>query len=1133
MSRYGRFILCGFLGLLLVGAGIVSLARGAQAKIVFRLYLPMILCPGCSQHATPTPTGTPTLTLAPTRTPPGIPTLTATDTATPTPTDTHTPAYTSTPTGTGTPTLTPTPTETNTPTETSTTTPTSTPDWIVERADNEALFAHLTDRSLRIDSQGRPHIAYGSDALYYARSDGAAWITQTVDLSIDSLVGSCASLALDAQDHPHIAYYDSRYTGLKYAAWDGSAWQIQLVDSLGFSGYYPSISIVLDPANGWPRIAYLDSTNFRLKYAAWDGSAWQFEYVTEPNTGGLSASLALDSTNLPHISFYGQDSLRYARKQASGDWIITSVDGAFGDTGPGATSLVIGPFDRPSIGYIDTDNSWLNYAAFDGTAWYITTIDASGNIYRGVSLALDPQGWPHLAYHGMKHAWFDGSIWRIEVLDDAPYVDNPVSLAIDLTGGLHVAYLNSALYQLRYGYKDTAWNITIVDQGGMAGNHPSIAIDSNGLPQISHSVSLGSINFDTKLVYTRHTGSAWESQTVLSSDENVSYASFALTSDDQPRIAYCNNGQVFYTAWTGEDWSIETVEPDTNYTSSPNPSIALDSQDRPHISYYYMISNDLRYAWRDDAGWHRLTVDSSSDSVGSVSSIQIDGNDRPHIAYYDGSNEILKYAWYDGSSWHTQVVDSQAGAGVAISLALNAQGQPRIAYQVSYGPVRYAWYDGASWHFEDVFLSGSSPWMSSVSLVLDAAGQAHLAFIAGHTYYAERGAGGIWNISVVDSFLVNQNYVSLALDAAGEPQIAFQDSYYGNLFHAALQPHASPPPVTPTPSSTPTSTITHTPTQENTPTSAGTATPTDTPGPSETHTATATATPTSTPSPTPTDTGTSTLTPTPTETLTETPTSTSTPTSTPDRSVLFAASLLLDGVDDYAQAPDSNSLDIGTTASDDFTIEAFVYVADENNDSTDVLVWKDGSYAVYIVFSSTGYDLIHFRLWGGGTIDIATSSTTLPVGWHHIAVTFDNEHTPSVDGLYIFLDGLRVGQVEFYDIIPGIPNTTTPLNVGGFTTTDPLSGRIEELRISSTLRYNTYNYTVPSTPFTNDADTRALWHFDEPAGSTSFSDSGSNGNTLTGYNGAQTTSIVRPSPRQVWSWLVGIFSFNLPPCQPR
>jgi Ca2+-binding RTX toxin-like protein len=53
------------------------------------------------------------------------------------------------------------------------------------------------------------------------------------------------------------------------------------------------------------------------------------------------------------------------------------------------------------------------------------------------------------------------------------------------------------------------------------------------------------------------------------------------------------------------------------------------------------------------------------------------------------------------------------------------------------------------------------------------------------------------------------------------------------------------------------------------------------------------------------------------------------------------------------------------------------------------------------------------------------------------------------------------------------------------------------------VRY-TASYTVPSSGFTSDGNTRALWHFDEPACSTSFADSSGNGNTLTGQNGAQT-----------------------------
>lgn len=52
------------------------------------------------------------------------------------------------------------------------------------------------------------------------------------------------------------------------------------------------------------------------------------------------------------------------------------------------------------------------------------------------------------------------------------------------------------------------------------------------------------------------------------------------------------------------------------------------------------------------------------------------------------------------------------------------------------------------------------------------------------------------------------------------------------------------------------------------------------------------------------------------------------------------------------------------------------------------------------------------------------------------------------------------------------------------------------------MRY-TSNFTPPDT-LTADANTRALYHFNESAGSTSFADSSGNGFGLAGVNGAQT-----------------------------
>jgi hypothetical protein len=73
----------------------------------------------------------------------------------------------------------------------------------------------------------------------------------------------------------------------------------------------------LDPATGYPRIGcprigYYDATNVDLKFAAWNGTGWDIE-VVDGTAGRGVTSLALDDCGNARISYYGAPSggLRY------------------------------------------------------------------------------------------------------------------------------------------------------------------------------------------------------------------------------------------------------------------------------------------------------------------------------------------------------------------------------------------------------------------------------------------------------------------------------------------------------------------------------------------------------------------------------------------------------------------------------------------------------------------------------------------------------------------------------------------------------------------------------------------------------------------------------------------------------
>ncbi|HEC80312.1 MAG TPA: T9SS type A sorting domain-containing protein [Firmicutes bacterium] len=278
-----------------------------------------------------------------------------------------------------------------------------------------------------IDTEDRPHILYyqnfGYDKLIYTYYDEYEWIEEYVD----DWYGDC-SMVLDDQDNPHISLRDWVNKDLMYCYKDGDEWVVELVDDEEDSGAYNDI--VLD-SNGYPHISYAHSYVYLedkdLRYAYFDGSEWHKEVVDdEYERQGYRTSIALDSSDYPHITYEKDDDysnneyLSYAHWNGD-EWILENIDYVDDRI---YSSIVIDSQDIPHVAYFNYDNYDLMYAYREDGEWHKEVVD--DECYGDVSIALDSNEYPCIAYCSMDENWFltiryahwNGSSWDIDITVD-------------------------------------------------------------------------------------------------------------------------------------------------------------------------------------------------------------------------------------------------------------------------------------------------------------------------------------------------------------------------------------------------------------------------------------------------------------------------------------------------------------------------------------------------------------------------------------------------------------------------------------------------------------------------------------------------------------------------------------------
>jgi len=249
--------------------------------------------------------------------------------------------------------------------------------------------------SLAIDGAGRAHIAYAhtdgpggwAAGPKYAVRNGNSWTVETLPTYLAH--GAYTSLAVDANGDPHMAFSGNE-SDLGYAVKRGSVWTIQKVDDVRDVICYTSLQLNED---GYPRISYLHRSPRNLKYAAWDGSRWNVETLDAPALSEAPIALALDSLGNPHIAFMGSE-LEYASWTGS-TWVFADADP---DANATYVSMSLDRYDRPHICYRDRDSDSLKYAYWNGTRWKIDIVDTGWHNGLYPSLSIDQNGYIHISY---------------------------------------------------------------------------------------------------------------------------------------------------------------------------------------------------------------------------------------------------------------------------------------------------------------------------------------------------------------------------------------------------------------------------------------------------------------------------------------------------------------------------------------------------------------------------------------------------------------------------------------------------------------------------------------------------------------------------------------------------------------
>lgn len=227
-------------------------------------------------------------------------------------------------------------------------------------------------------------------------------------------------------------------------------------------------------------------------------------------------------------------------------------------------------------------------------------------------------------------------------------------------------------------------DVSVVDTGFIY--YYDLGIDPDG----SAHAYIDNTEFD-QLYYNSNVGGAWGTPQFIhhTSDWGSINVSGAVDTGGFSHIAFDGgragrpNDNFFYATNRSGSWVCTQVMPNMRWYAldlGPSPL------ELPRVSYYDNYSG-LNYAtMMPDQSWTHANVDNSggvTTYAGRYSDLVVDDSDYGHISYYYYVDKDIRYATNSGGSWEWEVVDSDPNIASKSWITLAPDGSPIVNYRIS------------------------------------------------------------------------------------------------------------------------------------------------------------------------------------------------------------------------------------------------------------------------------------------------------------------------------------------------------------------------------------------------------------------------------------------------------------------